>query len=260
MGNLKIATWNMQGATSNNDASTFMKAISYMKNYGINVFCIQEAGILSKSSQMKWKQVNDNPNIWEFEVTYRVDQHTYNGYWMEYYLSNDNPNLRCSMAIILKDCDKRFTLLYAKPDDKDYEKCRPIIGINLGGVKIYNVHSPSANTGYTQGYIKHMVSKLGINGENWFLCGDFNCPPCKYADYFRVLFANNGLSKCNGHSKGLCDYSRCECSYTQGSGLCLDYALLYYPYKQDQIIGSANIIDNNFYFSDHLPVLFDIYF
>ena len=52
MGNLKIATWNMQGATSNNDASTFMKAISYMKNYGINVFCIQEAGILSKSSQI----------------------------------------------------------------------------------------------------------------------------------------------------------------------------------------------------------------
>lgn len=249
----------MQGATSNNDASTFLKSISYMKNCHIDILCVQEAGVLSKSSEMRWQQVQDNPNIWEFEISYRIDQHYYRGYWMEYYISNDNPNLRCSMAIILKDCEKRITLLYVQPDKEPYIGCRPIIGVNLGGTKIYNIHAPSANIGYTKGYFEHMISKLGVNGENWFLCGDFNCPPCIYQD-FSFLVPENGISKCDGKSKNICSCSRCKYSFTQKSGLCLDYALFYYPYNLNYVSGSAEIIDNNFYFSDHLPVLFDIYF
>lgn len=197
---IKIYTWNMQGVGK--DPSNAQKIRNWMGEDGVVAICLQECGDI-----FGWHQhIANIPQGWQIAI----------------YEEWGTDNNRCSLAILTRGSPTKTEKIDPIADTR-----RPIIGVQLGPFRIWNMHAPRNNVNYVSTVVQAV--KTHSTDYSWILAGDFNLDP-------------NGITVDRTQKAT-------PPNPTHQNGGKLDYAFL----SEDWSVEAKNVSIN---LADHFPVKF----
>ncbi|MBP2298218.1 endonuclease/exonuclease/phosphatase family protein [Azospirillum picis] len=167
---MKILTWNMQGAGSNEETSNASDVLTALHN-GIDILLLQETG-----GYPDWglKPTNcGGVTLMEGERNFGSSRWPKWAHiiWYDSTANTKAKHDRCSMAVIATNYSGRYGVVSHHSDG-----LRPLIGIKTNdGIWAYSIHAPSGNHKSASGVAASLLSV--ISKEKYVCAGDYNCSP-----------------------------------------------------------------------------------
>lgn len=216
---MKVATWNLQGASSGGQSKWQNHVKRFLGDNRIDVFCGQEFGAVPAEGNLVY-EFSDHVKLFELHDYYLLHYH-----W-------DQGGNRVNTAVAWK---KHLTnrpvssVRQAEAGERDYRKA---IGVYTRGTAYFTIHAISGNARDVVTLLENVDSK----GFSWLAAGDYNCEP----DTLRQRLRSEG------DDWAVCDPNEA----THSGGKKLDYAV---RKSGPRVTGTVIRKDA----SDHDPVIYD---
>ena len=236
---MNVITWNMQGATGQNESkwNTDVKRLFTQAN--ADVVCVQECGALPQTSvhvpvPPPFMPLHGIPGTVPGAYnTYNLGTQSRPAIIYIFWVMSDPTGNRCNLAIASKI--QPTGLIYVANGMGG----RPSIGMRVptggGAIDVFTVHAFSPGGNDAPGLLNAVH---GTGSPAWFLAGDFNRAPATWAG----VALPAGTAPC-GHN---------AVATHPGTGTNLDYA---FKSAGPAVLGA---VGNNFVVSDHFPVAYVI--
>lgn len=221
---MKIANWNMQGA-SHSTENKWNAGVRNLLANDADVCCLQECGGLPASVKLAYQNVNGFPGLNLY--TWGTDR---NHKYILFYQSDHNGN-RCNLAIVsnIQIINPHIcgTLLYPAVAPK----WRPVIGLFINGLAVFTIHAISPGGTDAPGLLNSITMNMGA--APWSVSGDYNRVPVSMVGV-GIVCPPNGPTYSSTHPRKQIDYL----------------------IKQGGAVVTGQVL--SLFLSDHLPVVFII--